>query len=134
MTPVCEGKAPGESPRKGKGYHYGQEPERKAAGTQGKHTHWEGPARGAVPAGMEVAQGKDHIAAHGAHDGPLATTRLDEDRWEEHGGHQHRGIECAERRHPQALRTVEAALWMKDKPSEEGTIEGTGSGEETRYC
>lgn len=87
---------------------------------RGRHTHWEGPARGAVPVGMEVAQGEDHIAAHGAHDGPLAATLLDEDRWEEHGGQQHRGIECAECRHPQALLTVEAALWMKGKPSEEG--------------
>lgn len=100
---------------------------------RGRHTHWEGPARGAVPVGMEVAQGEDHIAAHGAHDGPLAATLLDEDRWEEHGGQQHRGIECAECRHPQALLTVEAALWMKGKPSEEGTVEGTGWGEETRY-
>lgn len=82
---------------------------------------------------MEVAQGEDHIAAHGAHDGPLAATPLDEDRREEHGGQQHRGIECAERCHPQALLTVEAALWMKDKPSGEGTVEGTGWGEETRY-
>lgn len=79
---MCEGKIP----RKGKGYHQGQEQERKAAGTQGRHTHWEGLARGAVPVGMEVAQGEDHIAAHGAHDGPLAATFLDEDRREKHGG------------------------------------------------
>lgn len=82
---------------------------------------------------MEVAQGEDHVAAHGAHHGPLAATFLDEGRWEEHGGQQHRGIERAECRHPQAVRTVEAALWMKDKPSEEGTVEGIGWGKETRY-
>lgn len=93
---------------------------------RGRRTHWEELARGAVPVGMEVAQGEDHIAAHGAHDGPLAATFLDEDGWEEHGGQQHRAIECAECCHPQAMRTVEAALWMKDKPSVEETVEGTG--------
>lgn len=29
-TRVCEGRAPGEIPNQGKGYHQGQEPERKA--------------------------------------------------------------------------------------------------------
>lgn len=82
---------------------------------------------------MEVAQGEGHIAAHGACDGPLAATPLDEDGREEHGGQQHRAIECAERRHPQAILTVKAALWKKDKISEEGTTEGTGYGEKTRY-
>ena len=129
---MCEVKAPGEIPRR----------ERVATRARSKRgrqlrpregTHWEAPARGDVPVGMEVAQGEDHVAAHGADDGPLAAKPLDEDGWEEHGGQKNRGVECAERRHPQALLTVEAALWRKDEASEEGTVEGTGWGEETRY-
>lgn len=90
------------------------------SGARQEGTRWDGPASGAVPVGVEVAQGEHHVAAHGAHDGPLAATPLDEDGWEEHGGQEDRGVECAERRHPQALLTVEAALWRKDEASEEG--------------
>lgn len=69
-----------------------------------------------VPAGVEVAQGEGHVAAHGDDDGPLAAQRPDEERREEHGRQEHGAVEGAERRHPQALLTVQAALWGPRQP------------------
>lgn len=77
-----------------------------------------------VPAGVEVAQGEGHVAAHGDDDGPLAAELLNEDGWQEHGGQQHPAIECAERRHPQALLAVQAALRGQGQPSQGPRCQG----------
>lgn len=76
----------------------------------------------AVPAGVEVAQGEGHVAAHGDDDGPLAAEPLNQERWEEHGGQEHPAVQRAERRHPQPFLAIQAALWGQTQPWSEGPV------------
>ena len=85
---------------------------RSREGNFGKHLN------AGVPAGVEVAQGEGHVAAHGDDDGPLAAELRDEDGRQEQGGQEHRAIERAERRHPQALLAVQAALRGQGQPGQ----------------
>lgn len=104
-------------------------PKAEAAGTQHRECGRTSPKppwapEWAVPAGVEVAQGEGHVAAHGDDDGPLAAELLDEERREEHGGQEHPAIEGAERRHPQALLAVQAALWGQGQPGQKHPVRG----------
>ena len=74
----------------------------------------------AVPAGIEVAQGEGHVAAHGDDDGPFAAKLLNQERREEHGGQKYPAVQRAECCHAQAFLSVQAALWGQNHPGQRG--------------